>query len=67
MDPPLDHKDVCIDTMGYRKKGISAFQKESARQQKRESEDQPATPGKRPTLLSTDEAPHRSRQRGLCQ
>ena len=28
--PPFDHKDICIDTMGYRKKRVNTFQNKSA-------------------------------------
>src|SRR4029077_1553806 len=37
--PPFDYKDIGIDAMGYRKKGVNAFQDKSAHQQQSGSED----------------------------
>ncbi len=37
--PPFDHKDIGINAMGYRKKGVNAFKNQSAHQQQSGSED----------------------------
>ena len=63
--PPFDYKDIRIDAMGYRKKWVNAFQNKSADEQKSGNDDQPATPGKRPSLLAIKQCPI-SRGRGVA-
>jgi hypothetical protein len=65
--PSFDDKGIRIDPVSYRKKRVNAFQHKHAQEHKSESDDQPPTPGKRPSLFTIKQSPYRTGWRHLCQ
>ena len=67
MDPAFHYQYLCIDAVGRCKKGINAFKKESAGEQKSGSQDQPATQESDQRSLRSSR-PHNTRRGcGWCQ
>ena len=54
MYPPFDHKDIRIDTMGYRKKWVNALQNKRADEQKSGS-DESAGHARKATIAPCDQ------------